>query len=257
MTLNLLDHFLLTQLFTFMLLFTRLGSAIMLFPAFGDMHVSARIRLLFALSVSVLLTPLLESHFPPAPASPLALGVMIITESTIGLAIGLLVRIILSAVHVAGTIIAFQSSLSSASMFDPNSGGQSSLISNMLVVMTTLLFLVLDFHHILLNGMVTSYELFPAGSLPSMGDFSELTTRAASDAFTMGLQLASPHVAYGLIFYLAGGVMGRLMPQFQVFFVMMGAQIMIAFFLLIAVLSTLIYVYMDHVNESLQSLFVG
>jgi flagellar biosynthetic protein FliR len=133
----------------------------------------------------------------------------------------------------------------------------AAMIEILIRLLTTLLFLVLDFHHLLLRGMVTSYEMFPAGDLPSMGDFSELTTRAASDAFTMGVQLASPHMAYGLIFYLAGGLMGRLMPQFQVFFVMMSAQIMIAFFLLIAILSTLIYVYMDHVNESLQSIFVN
>jgi len=255
MTVSLLDHFLLSQLFAFLLIFTRIGTAIMVFPAFGDTYVSSRVRLLFALALSVLLTPLLQRFIPDMPASPLGLGIMIVSESTIGLAIGLTVRIILSAMHVAGTIIAFQASLSSASLFDPNSGGQTTVVSNFLVLFTTIIFLELDFHHLLMQGLVTSYTLFPAGEPPLMGDISELTTRAAAEAFIMGTQLAAPHIAFGLIFYLGGGIMARLMPQMQVFYVMMSGQIIGAFFLLIAILSTMYYVYMDHVNEALTSMF--
>lgn len=255
MTITLLDHFLLSQLFAFMLIFTRIGSAIMLFPAFGDNYVSTRIRLLFSLSMALLLTPLLERFIPEMPSNPLALGIILLTEATIGVAIGLAVRIILSAMHVAGTIIALQSSLSSASLFDPNSGGQSTVVSNFLVLFSTLLFLQLNLHHVLMQGLVASYDLFPAGEPPNMGDISELTIRAAGDAFIMGVQLASPHLAFGLLFYLGGGIMGRLMPQMQVFYVLMSAQIVVAFVLLAAIFSTMYYVYMDHVNDALLSLF--
>lgn len=255
MTLSLLDHFLLSQLFAFLLIFTRIGSAIMIFPALGDAYVSARIRLLFALSLSLLLTPLLQTYIPTMPTNALALTILLVSESAIGLAIGLIIRIILSAAHVAGTIIAFQSSLSAANLFDPNSGGQSTVVSNFLLLMATVIFLQLDLHHVLFEGLVSSYTLFPTGEFPNVGDFSELSARAVADAFTMGTRLAAPHIAFGLIFYVGGGIMGRLMPQMQVFYVLMSGQIMAAFFLLIAILSGLFYVYMDHVNEAIFNLF--
>ncbi len=255
MTISLLDHFLLSQLFAFLLIFTRIGTALMIAPAFGDVYVNARIRLIFALSMSLLLTPLLQTYIPAIPGNAIGLSILLISESAIGLAIGLVIRFILSAVHVAGTIIAFQSSLSAANLFDPNNGGQSTVVSNFLLLMATVIFLQLNLHHVLLEGLVSSYQLFPAGEIPNVGDLSELTSRAVADAFIMGTRLAAPHIAFGLIFYLGGGIMGRLMPQMQVFYVLMSAQILAAFFLLIAIISTLFYVYMDHMSEALFSLF--
>lgn len=255
MSLSLLDHFLISQLFAFMMLFCRLGSAVMLFPAIGDSYVSPRIRLLFALMFALVLTPMFMDRMPPMPQTAPGLTFMILAEVTTGLAIGLMVRIILSAMHVAGTIISFQSSLSIASQFDMNSGGQSAVVSNFLTLMSIVIFLQLDLHHILFNGLVTSYNIFPVGSYPDMGDMTELNGRLASSAFMMGIQLAAPHLVFGLILYLGGGLMARLMPQMQVFYVLMSPQIVVAFILLIAVLSGMMMVHTQYAENALDSIF--
>lgn len=257
MGLTLLDHFLLSQLFAFLMLFCRLGSAVMLFPVIGDSYVTSRARLIFALAFSLVLTPLLQDRMPPIPASALSTALMILAEITIGVAIGLMVRIILSAMHVAGTIISFQSSLSIASQFDMNSGGQSAVVSNFLTMMSIVIFLQVNMHHVLLNGMVVSYNIFPIGAYPDMGDMTELNSRLAASAFMMGIQLAAPHLVFGLILYLGGGLMARLMPQMQVFYVLMSPQIMAAFFLLIAVLSGMMMVHTEYAEDALSSLFTA
>lgn len=254
-TLSLLDHFLLSQLFAFLMLFCRTGSAVMLFPGIGDSNITSRARLIFALAFALVLTPLLLERMPPVPTSPLTLGMMILAEVTVGVSIGLMARIILSAMHVAGTIISFQSSLSIASQFDMNSGGQSTVISNFLTLLSTVIFFELNMHHLLLNGLVTSYNIFPVGAYPDMGDMTELNGRLASSAFLMGVQLAAPHLVFGLILYLGGGIMARLMPQMQIFYVLMSPQIMAAFFLLIAILSGMMVIHSEYAEESLSSLF--
>lgn len=256
-TLSLLDHFLLSQLFAFLMLFCRLGSAVMLFPGIGDSNITSRARLLFALAFALVLTPLLQDHMPPVPGSPLALGIMILAEVTIGISIGLMTRIILSAMHVAGTVISFQSSLSIASQFDMTSGGQSAVISNFLTMLSIVIFFELNMHHLLLNGLVTSYTIFPVGTYPDMGDMTELNGRLASNAFLMGVQLAAPHLVFGLILYLGGGIMARLMPQMQVFYVLMSPQIMAAFFLLIAILSGMMMVHSQYAEDAFTSLFTA
>jgi flagellar biosynthesis protein FliR len=255
MHLALLDHFVLSQLFVFMMLFCRMGSAIMLFPGFGDPYVSVKVRLVFALGFSLLLVPLLQDNMPAIPHSDLGLAALMIAEITVGVAIGLMVRIIFSAMHVAGTLIALQASLSVASQFDLNGGGQSAVITSLLAMLSVLIFFELDMHHVLLSGMVNSYGLFPVGHYPDMGDMTEVNGRLLSSAFAMGVQLSAPHFVFGLILYLGGGIMARLMPQMQVFYVLTSPQVLLSFVLLIAVLSGLLMIHTDYASNALENLF--
>src|SRR5436309_1219260 len=107
-----LSHFLISELFAFLLIFCRLGSAIMLLPGFGEAYVAPRIRLMLALMFSLILTPVI--HFPPAPATVSGLLFLMTGEILAGLFIGGLARMLIAAMHVAGTVIAYQSSLASA-----------------------------------------------------------------------------------------------------------------------------------------------
>jgi flagellar biosynthetic protein FliR len=243
MSVALLDHFLIGQLSAFLLIFCRVGAALMTLPGIGDVYVSPRIRLLFALAFSILLTPLLQAAMPPLPGSPIALLLMIVGEILVGVFFGLIAHAILMVLHVAGTMIAQQSSLAVAAIFDPSSGGQSPIISNVLTLMAVTLFFSLNLHHLVLAALVESYELFKPGVMPITEDMSQMHVRLVGDAFALGVMLAGPHIVFSLLFYLAGGLMMRLMPNFQVFFVMMSPQILIAFFLLMAILSTIMGAY--------------
>lgn len=249
MTIALLDYFLITQLGAFLLIFTRVGTALMVMPGFGDVYVMPRIRLLFALIFSILLTPLLEARMPPLPGSPWALFVLLLAEVLVGAFMGILARTILAAMHVAGTIIASQSVLAVASQFDPGSGQQSPIVSNMLTLAAITLFFTMNLHHLVLTALVQSYDVFTPGIFPAMQDMNILHTRLAADSFALGVMLAGPHIVVSLLFYLGGGLMTRLMPNFQVFFVMMPAQIMIAFFLLMALCMPILSVFTNFMEE--------
>ena len=223
----------------------------MLLPGFGEPYIAPRIRLLFALALAVLLTPLLQPHIPPMPSAGLGLGVLMIAEILVGLFIGTLARTILSAIHVTGNIISMQISLSSATMFDPSTAAQSTVVSNLLSITAMTLFFALNLHHLTIAALVQSYDVFTPGHFPNVSDMNLLELRTFSSSFALGVMLASPHIVYGLLFYLAGGLMNRLMQSFQVFFVMMSPQILIGLFVLFAVVPMMMRVFMGFLQEQL------
>jgi len=257
MTLNLLDHFLLSQIFAFLLIFCRVGSMFMVVPGFSEAYVTPRLRLAIGLGLSLLLTPLLQDSLPATPPGFGIMSLMIISEVLIGVFLGLIVRMLLSSMHVAGTAIATQSSLALASVFDVSNGGQSAIISNFLAITAITCFFALNLDHLLIGGVVDSYNVFQIGNLPIIGDMSMTLTRIASDAFMVGVQLSAPWLIFSLLFYLFGGLLTRIMPNFQIFFVLIPPQIMIAFFLLLITLSTMMMYYMNHLEDELLSMMGG
>ena len=226
----------------------------MAMPGFGEIYVAPRIRLLLAMLLSLLLVPLLQPQIPTMPTHYFALLVMLAGEVLIGVFFGLIARTILMALHVAGTVIAQQSSLAVASIFDPASGGQSAVVSNLLSITAIALFFALNMHMMVIGALVQSYEIFTLGQFPITGDMNMLHARLVTDAFALGALLAAPHIVFSLLFYLVGGLMTRLMPNFQVFFVMMPPHILISLFLLLAALPTIMNIFMNFMQEQFTDL---
>ncbi len=246
-----LEQFIVPQLYAFLLIFCRTGAGLMVMPGFGEAYVLARARLLLALALALLLTPVIGPHLPPMPAEPSMLVALIAGEILIGLLLGGLARIMLSAAHVAGTIIATQSSLASAMMLDLSHSGQATPITNLLTFVSVILLFVMDMHHLMLRALTDSYSLFTPGVFPSAQDFTEYASSAVSHAFAIAAQLAAPNMVVGIILNLAGGVLARLMPSLQIFFLMMVPQILGSFFVLMAVFSGLMLWYMRYIEDAL------
>ena len=239
------------QLFPFLLVFARLGAALMLMPTVGEAAVPARVRMHFALAFTLVVTPLLRDGLPPPPTAPMALFILIAGEVIIGLFFGALMRMITAALHVAGMIFAFQSSLAAAQVFDPNQASQTSITGNFLSLLALLVIFVSDLHHLLFTGLVDSYVLFPAGVAPVAAEGADAMARGLADAFRIGLQMTTPIVVAGFLLYLGAGLLNRLMPQMMVFFVVLPLQIVFAFSLLMLTLSVAIYWFINFLDESL------
>lgn len=246
-----LEQFLVTELFAFLLVFARLGSTMMLLPGIGEAYVSPRVRLFMALMVSLIITPLAQPLMPEIPGSPLGLTVLLIAEITIGIFLGLLSRMLISTMHTAGMIIAFQSGLAAAMMFDINAGTQGSPFGNILSLGAVTLIFSLNLHHVMLMGVADSYTLFAPGTFPPVGDFAQMAAQILSSVFLMALAFASPHIVVGLLVYLSAGVMSRLMPAMQVFFVIMPAQIMASIFILMVSVSSGMLMFMTFFENML------
>jgi flagellar biosynthetic protein FliR len=215
------------QAFALLLIFVRLGAAIMLLPGFGEAYISPRIRLLLALALTVLVQPVLPTALPALPDSATALFLLILGEVFIGLFLGSISRILMAALSIGGMMIATMTGLANALTNDPTAAQQGSIAGSFLSTLALLIILSLDLHHLLLRGIIDSYQVFVPGQSILVGDITQMISRIVAKSFLLGFQIASPFVAIALIFNLGLGLLSRLMPQMQVFFIAMPLQILI------------------------------
>jgi flagellar biosynthetic protein FliR len=252
-----LDQLIPGNLYAFFLVFARVGAVIMLLPGFGEAYVSARIRLIFALVLSLVLLPIVAKYLPAMPVSPIQLVIHFGIEVLIGVFIGGAVRILISALQMAGTVVAYQSSLANALVYDPASAQQSALSSTFLATTGAMLIFVTNLHHLMLGGIVESYQLFAVGKSLPVADMSETAARLLGRAFVLAMQIAAPFIIVGLLFMLGVGLVNRLMPQVQIFFVAMPMQIVIGFFVLMLTVSAAMMWFMGIFETELRTLFTG
>ena len=92
-----------------------------------------------------------------------------------------------------------------------------------------------DLHHLVIAALHDSYTIFAPGEMPIVGDVAQHITRIISASFRIGIQLSAPFLVFGLLFNLGLGVLSRLMPQMQVFFIGLPLSILLGFLLLLFV----------------------
>lgn len=238
------------EIFAFMLVFARIGSAVMLLPGIGEAYVYSRVRLALALALTLVIYPLVRDILPPAPEQPLRLFLLIAGEVTHGVFIGAVTRLLISSLHVAGTVVAFLSSLAMAQTMDPNQGVQGALVAAFFSIIGVTLIYVSGLHMLMIAALYDSYTLFPVGMPPPAEDFATLAVKIFSRSFEIGLRMAAPFVIYGLTFYIGLGILQRLNPQIQIFFIAMPAQLGAAFFILSMVIGAIFIVFLNHFEAS-------
>ena len=240
----------------FLLIFARLGTLVMLMPAIGDRAVPTNIRLVFALVLTLLFYPVTAAIMPPVPTSLYAIAVLAAGEMLTGFIIGMSARLVLAAMQVAGASIAFQMGLGFAVSNDPTQGQQGALIGTFLSMLALTMIFATDMHHLFIMALVQSYKLFQPGDILPTSDIMQAVIELISGMFVIGIQDSAPFIVFGLVFYLGLGLLSKLMPQIQIFFIAMPANIMIGFILLAVVLATVMTWYLDHIEESIRP-FLG
>jgi flagellar biosynthetic protein FliR len=172
--------------------------------------------------------------------------IMLGQELLIGAVLGLIARLTVSALQVAGLVLANQVGLGFVTAVDPTQGQQGVLVGNFLTVLGVTLIFATDLHHLVIAALNDSYTLFRPGEMPVIGDVAGVITATAASAFRIGVQLAAPFLVFGLLFNLGLGVLSRLMPQMQVYFVGMPLSIMVGFLILLLVLGAMMTAFLDH-----------
>ncbi|MDX9999040.1 MAG: flagellar biosynthetic protein FliR [Phenylobacterium sp.] len=201
------------------LIFARVGALLMVIPGVGEQSVPPRIRLSFALLFALMLYPVLAPSMPALPGSVGSLAAQVIKEIAIGLVIGTILRIFMAALATAGEVVSLQTTLSFAQTASPNQAQPTASLSTFLGLLGLVLIMTSDLHHMFISAMVRSYALFPLVKPLPIADSAQLAIRTVGDSFALGIQLAAPVLVFSLVFNVATGLVGRVMPQFPVFFV--------------------------------------
>ncbi len=213
-----------------MLIFARLGTAMMLLPGFGELYVPQRYRLLLALMMAGLLMPVIAPVLPPLPASPSQLAVLVLGEVVIGAFIGTVARILVATLETAGMMISLQMGLSAATMFNPLGDQQSSPLPAAFlgVLGVVLIFLNTDLDHLLLRAAVESYGILHAGGIAAArrSQRHHHAARRPASFSRWRSEISAPFLVLGIVFFAALGVVARMVPQLQVLFIAQPLQIM-------------------------------
>ncbi len=250
-----LDTLLPAEVWGFLLIFARMGALLAAMPGLGEQQIPQRIRLGLALAISLLVFFLIRERLPPLPAGLAVLVGLILVEVMIGLMIALLIRVMFSALNIAGTITAFQTSLAFSQQVDPAQGTQSAITASFMSMLGLVLIFASDLHLVMLQAMVRSYSLFPIGALPPIDDFASLMTDYVAASFVLGMQIAAPFLVFGVVFNVGLGLTARLMPQLPVFFIGLPLNIFVGFALLMIALPAMMMWFLTIFEQRL-SIFV-
>jgi flagellar biosynthetic protein FliR len=231
---------------TFMLVFARIGAMVMLLPGLGEANIPVRIKLAIALLLTLIILPLHRAAYHVDTDSIFPLLVLMVHEIIIGVVLGATARVTLSALQVAGSVIAQQMGLGFVTSVDPTQGQQGVVIGNFLTMLGITLLFATDSHYLVIAALNDSYAIFSPGDMLPAGDVAALATRAFAAAFKIGMQLSAPFLVFGLIFNIGLGVLARLMPQMQVYFVGVPLSIMAGFLIFSLVIVAMMGTFLEY-----------
>lgn len=239
---------------TFMLVFARIGTMVMLLPGLGEMTVPVRVRLTIALVLAAIFLPLHRDAYTLDLRQFGPVLQMLGQELLVGVVLGLTARLTISALQVAGAVVAQQMGLGFVTAVDPTQGQQNVIVGNFLTILGVTLVFATDLHYLVIAALNDSYRLFAPGALFLVGDIAALFTKTVAAAFKVGIQLSAPFLVFGLLFNLGLGILSRLMPQMQVFFVGMPLSILIGFLILLLVVSAMMGTFLEFLGGVLREM---
>jgi flagellar biosynthetic protein FliR len=237
------------QVFAAGLVFARLAAIVMLIPGFGETFVPVRVRLSLALLLALMLFPVVGPAVPAIPTNVSGVAGAVIKETLIGLMIGTILRIFMTSLASAGEIVSIQTTLGFAQTANPTQAAPSTTLGTFLGLMGIVLIMTTNLHHLFLSAIVRSYAIFPFTKAIYVEDANALAIQTVSRSFALGLQLAAPVVAFSLIFNIATGLVGRVMPQFQIFFVASPLMVILGLSIFALSLGLIGIVWVDHYRD--------
>lgn len=230
----------------------------MFLPGFSATYVNRKARLAIALLLTLVVTPVVVPGLPALPDGIVRLFVLLMHEVVVGLFIGLFAQVLMAALTVAGTSIGRDVGLMNAMVFDPVTESQGAVIISFLTLIALVLLFVLDIHHLIIQALVASYGMFrPGGDTFILSDVVNVLTTGLDDAFLVGLQIASPFLVFNLVFQVGMGLLSRLSPQMNVFFIALPLQILFGLSVLAVALPAMMLVFMRFFETSFTGFLPG
>lgn len=224
------------QVIGFMLVAARLSGLFLIAPVFSSKMIPVRIKVMALGVLAATLTPIVMGQEPEVPAGVLDLLIAMLSETLIGFAIGFSVSIIFTAVQVGASFIDTSIGFSMANIVDPLNNIQASVLGSFYSLIATLTFLAVDGHHWLLAGFKRSFEVVPLGGTPDVPRMMENVFGVFGQLFAMAFQIAAPVLITLLLVDVVLGIVARVVPQMNVFFVGIPLKIGVG---LVAVIITL------------------
>lgn len=237
------------QVLAFVLVVARLSGLFLLAPVFSSKQIPGRIKLMSLLVLALSMMPIVAQDVPSQIPSNIDLAMLLVKETVIGLALGFSVSIVFTAVQVAASLIDTSLGFSMANVIDPSSGSQGALLGSFYSIVATLSFLAVNGHHWLLIGFTRSFTIISVNEFPRFDRMLDNATGIFAQLFAMAFQIAAPVLITLLLVDVVLGIVSRVVPQMNVFFVGIPLKIGVGFAAIIISLPMFVRFFESRVND--------
>ncbi|MEJ9280188.1 flagellar biosynthetic protein FliR [Ureibacillus thermosphaericus] len=219
------------QFSVFLLMFVRISAFFVTVPFFSYRTIPPQLKILLALMLAWMMYYTIQTEVIPIDGNYILL---IMKEAMIGLIIGLAATIIISIVQIAGGFIDFEMGFAMANIVDPLTGAQSPMMGQFFNLLILYLLIATNGHHLILDGIYYSYQFIPINHFPNFGDagMAEFTVKLIAVVFSVAFQMSAPLVAALFLLTLAIGIIGKTVPQLNIFIIGFPLKIIVGFLVL-------------------------
>ena len=238
----------------FLFLFARVSGLFAFFPFFSHMKIPISIKTALVLFMVIFLYPLATA--PNIHLDVVTISLVTVSELFLGLIAGLILNLVFAMLQMAGMQISFVMGFTMASVIDPQSNISSPIISQILTSVGLIVLLALNAHHLMIIFIAKSLHFLPLGEFYPGGNLWTYLLKATTDMFVYGFILSFPIIGLSLLADLVFGMLMKTMPQFNLLVVGFPIKIMVGFVVLIATLSSIMFVFKREFMQALEHLFV-
>jgi|TARA_B110000495_G_C23007229_1_gene595219 flagellar biosynthetic protein FliR len=224
----------LEQFHIFLLVLLRVSALLVVAPIFGHRLYPARAKVGMAFMISLVIFPSVADTALNVPEGFLPYALVLAREVLMGVVLGFAVLLLFMGIQFAGQLAGLQMGFGIVNVIDPQSQDQISIIGQFLNILAILLILSLDGHHIILNGLMASFDTVPLGGVVLKASIVQKMIVLTSELFTIAIKISAPILISLFLVSVAMGVLARTVPQMNVFIVGFPVQLAVGLFVLVA-----------------------
>jgi flagellar biosynthetic protein FliR len=248
-----LEAYLVGRFMVFTLVLARTSTLLMTAPLYSSQGMPRHVRVIIAVAVSLLVTPVYLGTTLPPITQIVDYGRLLANEALTGLLLGLSVNIMFSGIQVAGQIVSQMSGLSIADVFNPAFEEDASVFSNLFYFLTMAVFVSMGGHRFVMEALLNTFAAAPPGHAALGSSFVEVLTNVATQSFALGISAAAPLLTALLLSNLVLGLISRTLPQINVIAVGFGINALLALGVLFLSLGAAAWTFQEPTRQVLEN----
>lgn len=245
-----------TDFIVLFLIFLRISSAVVVAPFLGSRGIPVTVKLFISLVISYIIYLTIDRSIIPQVEANWTLFVFAVKEVLAGLIIGFMLQFVFYAVNYAGTLIGFDMMLNMAEVFNPYEDVQSNIIGEMLYYGALMIFILINGHHYLIQSLNYSFKVIQIGSFSVAEPLHLYLVKLTANVFVLAVKIASPILVSFFLVHIAEGIIARMIPQMQVFFVTQPLKLGLGIFLLTLTIPVYIFLIKNLLKEYEKQLYI-
>lgn len=216
----------------FLLVFIRMTGLFVVAPIFGRRNVPTYFKIGFSFFAALILINTTAIGNVQYNDNLLSYVLLVAKEFLVGLSMGFIAYIAYNAIYIAGEIIDMQVGFGIVNVMDPMSNIQIPVTANVYFIISMLIFLSINGHHMLIKALFDSFTTLPMGTAEFSAKLTDSFVSLFSSVFSTGFKIAAPIVATILIADIVLGTISRMVPQMNIFVIGMPLKIIVGILIL-------------------------